>query len=99
MKVSPDILKGRQNIHFIGIGGSGMFPLAQILQGRGCRISGSDNNPGDTIDLEREMGMQVTIGQRAENIAGADAIVYSAAIMEDNPELRAARERDRKSVV
>lgn len=92
MKVSPDILKGRQNIHFIGIGGSGMFPLAQILQGRGCRISGSDNNPGDTIDLEREMGMQVTIGQRAENIAGADAIVYSAAIMEDNPELRAARE-------
>ncbi|MCI8441557.1 MAG: UDP-N-acetylmuramate--L-alanine ligase [Provencibacterium sp.] len=91
MKVSPDILAGRRHIHFIGIGGSGMFPLAQILQGRGYEISGSDNNPGDTIELERSMGMQVVIGQRAENIAGADAIIYSAAIMEENPELIAAR--------
>lgn len=91
MKVSPHILDGKRRIHFIGIGGSGMFPLAQILQGRGYQISGSDNNPGDTIDLERSMGMQVVIGQKAENLAGADAVIYSAAILEDNPELIAAR--------
>ena len=55
-------------------------------------ITGSDNNPGDTIDFEREkLGVPVTIGQRAENIKGADLIVHTAAIMDDNPELMAAR--------
>lgn len=71
-----------------------MFPLAQILQARGHRISGSDNNPGETIDLERRMGMEVTIGQKPENLEGAELIVYSAAILPDNPELIAARAGD-----
>ena len=58
----------------------------------GYYITGSDNNPGDTIDFEREkLGVPVTIGQRAENIEGADLIVHTAAIMDDNPELMAAR--------
>lgn len=91
-QIHKEFLTDKKHIHFIGIGGSGMFPLVQILHGMGYYITGSDNNPGDTIDFEREkMQIPVTIGQRAENIAGADLIVHTAAIMDDNPELMAAR--------
>lgn len=86
------IPQGVRHIHCIGIGGSGMFPLVQILHGRGYTITGSDNNESDIVELERQMGIEVTMGQRAENIRGADLILYSAAIMETNPELIAARE-------
>lgn len=68
-----------------------MYPLAQILHSRGYYLTGSDNNETATLAAVREMGIPVTLGQRAENIEGADCIVYSAAIMEDNPELIAAR--------
>ncbi len=87
-----NILTGKKHIHFIGIGGSGMYPLAQILHGMGCYLTGSDNNETETLDAVRKMGIPVTLGQRAENIEGADLIVHTAAIMEDNPELVAARE-------
>ena len=82
---------GVNHIHFIGIGGSGMFPIVQILKGQGFSITGSDNNEGDIVELERKLGIPVTIGQRAENIRGADMIVYTAAILPGNPELEAAR--------
>ena len=71
--------------------GSGMYPLAQILHSQGYFITGSDNNETETLDAVRKMGIEVFIGQRAENISGADLIVHTAAIMEDNPELMAAR--------
>lgn len=87
-----DILKNKKHIHFIGIGGSGMYPLAQILNSQGYYLTGSDNNETETLDAVRKMGIPVFVGQRAENISGADLIVYSAAIMADNPELVAARE-------
>ena len=91
--ICKDFLNDKKHIHFIGIGGSGMFPLVQILHGMGYYITGSDNNPGDTIDFEREkMDIPVVLGQKAENIKGADLIVHTAAIMDDNPELIAARE-------
>lgn len=86
-----NILQGKKHIHFIGIGGSGMYPLAQILHGQGYYLTGSDNNETETLDAVRKMGIPVFIGQRAENIEGADLIVHTAAIMEDNPELMAAR--------
>lgn len=86
-----DFLTGKKHIHFIGIGGSGMYPLAQILHSKGYYLTGSDNNETETLDLIRKMGIPVQLGQRAENIEGADLIVYTAAIMEDNPELAAAR--------
>lgn len=92
-QITEQTLSKLQNLHFIGAGGSGMFPLIQILQAQGHIITGSDNNPGDTIDQERAMGVPVAIGHRAEHIAGADAVVYSAAITPDNVELVAARER------
>ncbi|MDE5582836.1 MAG: UDP-N-acetylmuramate--L-alanine ligase, partial [Ruminococcus sp.] len=85
------ILKGKKHIHFIGIGGSGMYPLAQILHSQGYFLTGSDNNETETLEAVRKMGIEVFIGQRAENINGADLIVHTAAIMEDNPELIEAR--------
>lgn len=90
--MNENILTGRKHIHFIGIGGSGMYPLAQILHSQGYFLTGSDNNETETLDAVRRMGIEVFIGQRAENIQGADLIVHTAAIMEDNPELMAARQ-------
>ena len=87
-----DFLTGKKHIHFIGIGGSGMYPLAQILHSKGFYLTGSDNNETETLELVRKMGITVFLGQRGENIKGADLIVYTAAIMDDNPELIAARE-------
>ncbi len=87
-----DFLIGKKHIHFIGIGGSGMYPLAQILHGQGFYLTGSDNNETETLAAVRKMGIPVFLGQRAENIEGADLIVHTAAIMNDNPELIAARE-------
>lgn len=90
--LNTDILNGKKHIHFIGIGGSGMYPLAQILHSQGYTLTGSDNNETETLAAVRKMGITIFIGQRAENIQGAELIVYSAAIMADNPELIAARE-------
>lgn len=87
-----NILKNKKHIHFIGIGGSGMYPLAQILHSQGYFLTGSDNNETETLEAVRKMGIEVFIGQRAENIKGADLIVHTTAIMEDNPELMAARQ-------
>lgn len=92
LQTESTLLNGKKKIHFIGIGGSGTFPLAQILQSQGFEISGSDNNETDTLEAERQLGMRVILGQRPENIEGAEVIVYTAAVMEDNPELIAARQ-------
>lgn len=93
-----NFLLGKKHVHFIGIGGSGMYPLAQILHSKGYYLTGSDNNETSTLQAVRNMGISVTLGQRAENIEGADCIVFSAAIMEDNPELIAAREAAKHGV-
>lgn len=85
------ILTGKKHIHFIGIGGSGMYPLAQILHSQGYYLTGSDNNETETLQAVRNMGIPVFMGQRAENIEGADLIVHTAAIMNDNPELIASK--------
>lgn len=87
-----NILKGVKRIHFIGIGGSGMYPLVQILAGRGYEISGSDVNEGDIINYERKMGIKVNIPHDAAAVEGADLVVYSAAIFKDNCELAKAKE-------
>ena len=83
-------LAGKQHIHMIGIGGSGMYPLAQVLHAKGYYLTGSDNNETDTLAAVRAMGIPVQLGQRAENIEGADLVVYSAAIAKTNPERAAA---------
>ena len=86
------VLKNAKRIHFIGIGGSGMCPLAEILHSKGYSLQGSDNNESSIVERIRKLGIPVMMGQRAENIKGADMIVYSAAISRDNPELAAELE-------
>lgn len=86
-----ELLKKVRHVHFIGIGGSGMCPLAEILHKEGYLLSGSDNNETDTLKRIRSMGIPVTLGQKAENINGAEMIIYTAALLPDNPELVAAK--------
>ncbi|MBQ4346002.1 MAG: UDP-N-acetylmuramate--L-alanine ligase [Oscillospiraceae bacterium] len=85
-----NFLREGMRIHMIGIGGSGMYPLAQVLHAKGYRLSGSDNNETDTLAAVRAMGIPVVLGQKAENIEGAELVVYSAAISPQNPERAAA---------
>lgn len=82
-----------RRIHFIGIGGSGMSPLAEILHAKGYRLSGSDNNESDNLTRIRGLGIPVVMGHAPENVRGADLVVYTAAIPADNPELMAAEEQ------
>lgn len=89
---NPDLLKDKHRLHFVGIGGSGMFPIVQILHAAGYQITGSDVLPGDIIEYERAMGIDVKIPHAAENAADADLLVYSAAILPGNPEIAKAQE-------
>jgi UDP-N-acetylmuramate--alanine ligase len=87
-----EMLAKAKRVHFIGIGGSGMCPLAEILISEGYTVTGSDNNPGDNIEKLKSLGAKIVMGQKAENIEGADMIVFTAALLADNPELVAAKE-------
>jgi UDP-N-acetylmuramate--alanine ligase len=93
MGKQDDLLAKVKKIHFVGIGGSGMCPIAEILHHEGYQLTGSDVNESDTLARIRSYGIPVAMGHRAENIGDAEALVYSAAIMKDNPELTAAKER------
>ncbi len=84
------VLATAKRLHFIGVGGSGMYPLVQIMLPRGYAISGSDVNEGEILDYERRQGVRVCMGHAAENVHGADLVVYSAAIRADNPERQEA---------
>lgn len=90
---TSDLLSSAKKIHFIGIGGSGMCPIAEILLHKGYELTGSDTNESDTLARIRSYGIPVVMGQKAENVDGAELVVYSAAIKPDNPELVAAREK------
>src|SRR6478735_1723755 len=86
------MFRGRvRHVHFIGVGGIGMSGLAEILRTLEFDVSGSDLRAGEnTKNLER-LGVRVDIGHRAENVHGADVVVYSSAIDYENPEVREAR--------
>ncbi len=88
-----DLLDRVTRIHFVGIGGSGMCPLAEILHHDGFLLTGSDVNESDTLARIRSYGIPVFMGHRAENINGAELVVYTAAVKQENPELAAAREK------
>lgn len=90
---NTDILHKVKKIHFVGIGGSGMCPLAEILHHKGYELTGSDVNESDTLQRIRSYGIPVAMGHRAENIGAAELVVYTAAVKQDNPELAAAKER------
>ncbi len=88
--MQDDLFKNIHRIHFIGIGGSGMRPLAEILYSRGFSLSGSDNNESDNLARIRALNIPVYMGHDAKNIEGADMVVYTIAVGNDNPEKVAA---------
>jgi UDP-N-acetylmuramate--alanine ligase len=78
-------------IHFVGIGGIGMSGIAEVLSNLGYTVQGSDAADSGNVARLREKGVRVSVGHKAENVAGADVVVVSTAIKRDNPELMAAR--------
>lgn len=88
-----NILDSAKKLHFVGIGGSGMCPMAELLMHRGYKISGSDQSESDTLDRVKSWGIPVYMGHSPENIRDAEAVVYTAACKTDNPELVAARKK------
>jgi UDP-N-acetylmuramate--alanine ligase len=87
------MFRGRvRHVHFVGIGGIGMSGLAEILRTLELDVSGSDLKPNDITRRLATMGVKVCEGHRAENVEGADVVVYSSAIDPKNPEIVRARE-------
>jgi len=80
-----------RHVHFVGIGGSGMSGIAEVLANLGYSVSGSDLADGAVTRRLRGLGVRVDVGHAAANVEGADAIVVSSAVREDNPEVMAAR--------
>jgi UDP-N-acetylmuramate--alanine ligase len=87
------LLPGR-HAHLVGIGGVSMCPLAEVLHGMGLKITGSDLRDGNAVEHLRSLGIAVEIGHKAENIAGADLLIRTAAAHDDNPEIEAARKAE-----
>ncbi len=87
------ILFSVKKIHMIGIGGSGMCPLAEILHSKGYEITGSDNNESDPLKMVRKIA-KVTLGHDKNNVGDAELVIYSAAISKDNVELIEAINRN-----
>jgi UDP-N-acetylmuramate--alanine ligase len=78
-------------IHFVGIGGIGMSGIAEVLSNLGYTVQGSDVSESANVSRLRDKGIKISVGHKAENVAGADVVVVSTAIKRDNPELLAAR--------
>jgi UDP-N-acetylmuramate--alanine ligase len=82
-----------KHIHFVGVGGAGMSGIAEVLRNLGYLISGSDIADSPTLRRLSELGIQTFVGHAAANVIGADAVVTSTAVQQDNPEVVAARKR------
>src|SRR5690554_4050636 len=83
-----------QHIHLIGIGGTGMGPLAKIFLEMGCTVTGSDLHSSETTDYLQNLGALIYFEHAAANVNGATSVVFSSAIPYDNPELVEARRRN-----
>ena len=82
-----------RHIHLVGIGGIGMSGIAELLLNLGYHISGSDIRRTEVTEHLSDLGGQIFLGHRPENVGGADVVVFSSAVKEDNPELVEAREQ------
>src|SRR3990167_4026154 len=80
-----------RHIHFVGLGGSGMSGIAEVLFNLGYHISGSDLSDSPTLRRLQALGIATHLGHAAAHIDGADAVVTSTAVKADNPEVLAAR--------
>jgi UDP-N-acetylmuramate--alanine ligase len=85
------MLRRYRHVHFVGIGGSGMSGIAEILLDLGYRVSGSDRRRNEAVERLERRGAKVVIGHDAAHVEGAHVVVYSSAVPRDNVELQAAR--------
>ena len=90
--VGTDRMRRINTIHFVGIGGSGMGGIAEVLISLGYRVQGSDLKPNNVTSRLAKLGATISFGHAAQNVKGADVIVVSSAVAQDNPELVAAKE-------
>ena len=81
-----------KRIHFVGIGGSGMSGIAEVLASLGYTVSGSDLAESNVVRRLRQAGIRIVTGHAPGNVEGADAVVVSSAVKPDNPEVQRARE-------
>jgi len=88
-----DRMRRFHTIHFVGIGGSGMSGIAEVLLNLGYAVQGSDLKPSDTTRRLESLGARVFLGHGPENVAGADVVVVSSAINTANPEVAQALAR------
>jgi UDP-N-acetylmuramate--alanine ligase len=87
------LFRGRiRSIHFVGIGGVGMSGIAEVLLDHGFVVTGSDLKESDTTRHLAEKGAKILVGHRGENVEDADVVVYSSAVVRDNPEIVRARQ-------
>ncbi|MBI5561058.1 MAG: UDP-N-acetylmuramate--L-alanine ligase [Deltaproteobacteria bacterium] len=87
--------RGRiKKVHFVGIGGSGMCGIAEVLLNMGYMVEGSDERVNEATRRLSSLGATVHTGHRKENVRGADCVVYSSAVKADNPELDEARKEN-----
>lgn len=85
-------IKEHRHFHFIGIGGIGMSALANILLSRGYKVSGSDIKPSDITDNLMSLGATIYNQHEGNNVDGSDAVIYTAAVSDENPEIIRAKE-------
>jgi UDP-N-acetylmuramate--alanine ligase len=90
LRAHDDFMTSFRRVHFIGVGGVGMSGIAEVLKNLGYSVSGSDRAHSPTTERLARLGIEVHIGHEASNIDGADVIVTSSAIRQDNPEIVAA---------
>ena len=91
LRAEDRLIENVKRVHLIGIGGSGMCPLAEILHSKGYILTGSDNNESDPLKRIKALGIKVYMGHSAENVKDAELVIYSAAISEENPEIVEAK--------
>ena len=85
-----DYIVPGKRAHLVGIGGVSMCPLAEVLQGMGLEVQGSDMTESDTVKHLRSLGIPVAIGHSAENLGACDFVVRTAAVHDGNPEIAGA---------
>jgi UDP-N-acetylmuramate--alanine ligase len=88
------MFKRTRHIHFVGIGGVGMSGIAEILLTLGYRVTGSDINEGARVRNLQRRGTKIDIGHDPENVHGADVVVKTSAVGDDNPEIEEARSKE-----
>lgn len=86
-------IKPGKRAHLVGIGGVSMSPLGEVLKGRGLEVTGSDMHESATVEHLRSLGIPVAIGHLPQSVEGADCVIRTAAVHDDNPEIAAALDR------